>query len=109
MPIATKTRPKKNFEVSGFLGLGGSGRKVHALNKKQQVFSQGDPANSLFYIQKGRVQLTIVSSVGKEATLAILSAKDFFGEGCLSGQPKRLVTATALQDTTLLEIEKKAM
>jgi len=108
-PTAVPARRDRAFEVADFLSLVGQGRKVHELEKNQQVFTQGDRANSLFYIQKGRVQLTVVSATGKEATLAMLTTRDFFGEGCLSGQPQRLVTATALEESTLMEIEKKAM
>src|ERR1051326_2709335 len=106
---AVPVRRERAFEVADFLSLVGHGRKIHQFQKRQHAFTQGDRASSLFYIQKGRVQLTVVSDAGKEATLAILSANDFFGEGCLSGQPLRLVTATALQDSTIMEIEKKAM
>jgi CRP-like cAMP-binding protein len=108
-PTAIPTRNDRAFEVADFLSLVGHGRKFHEFKGKQQVFTQGDRAGSIFYLQQGRVQLTIVSSVGKEATLAILSARDFFGEGCLSGQPVRLVTATTLEDSIIMEIEKKAM
>ena len=108
-PTAIPPRQDRAFEVADFLSLVGHGRTIHELKRSEQAFTQGDRAGSLFYIQKGRVQLTIVSGAGKEATLAILSARDFFGEGCLSGQPQRLVTATALEDSILMEIEKKAM
>src|ERR1043166_5130514 len=88
-PTAIPTRNDRAFEVADFLCLAGHGRKVHEFKAKQQVFTQGDRAGSIFYLQLGRVQLTIVSSGGKEATLAILSARAFLGDGRLSGQPVR--------------------
>ena len=72
------------------------------------VFSQGDPADAIFYIQKGKVKLTVVSNAGKEAVIAILGAGDFLGEGCLAGQPVRLATATAMSDCSIVRLEKAA-
>jgi len=77
--------------------------------KKQAIFAQGDAADSIFYIQQGKVRLTVVSQIGKEATLGILSEGDFFGEGGLAGQPLRMGSATAVTDCELLQIDKKAM
>jgi CRP-like cAMP-binding protein len=77
--------------------------------KKQTIFTQGDPADAVFYIQTGKVSLTVVSADGKEATIAILRDGDFFGEGGLAGQPLRMGSATAMTDCDLLRIEKKAM
>jgi CRP/FNR family cyclic AMP-dependent transcriptional regulator len=77
--------------------------------KAQTVFAQGNPADAVFYIQKGKVKLTVVSNNGKEATIGILSDSDFFGEGCLAGQPLRMASASAMTDCDLLCIEKKAM
>jgi CRP/FNR family transcriptional regulator, cyclic AMP receptor protein len=77
--------------------------------KKQAIFAQGDAADSIFYIQEGKVRLTVVSEVGKEATLGILGEGDFFGEGGLAGQPLRMGSATAMTDCELLQIDKKAM
>ena len=77
--------------------------------KKQPIFAQGDAADSIFYIQEGKVRLTVVSEVGKEATLGILGEGDFFGEGGLAGQPLRMGSATAMTDCELLQIDKKAM
>ena len=73
------------------------------------IFSQGDPADAVFYVQTGRVKLTVVSNQGKEAIVALLGADEFFGEGCLAGQPLRLSTATAAEGTTVLRLRKKAM
>ncbi|MGB9234863.1 MAG: Crp/Fnr family transcriptional regulator [Terriglobales bacterium] len=79
------------------------------LPKKQAVFTQGDAADSIFYIQEGKVRLTVVSKIGKEATLGILSEGEFFGEGSLAGQALRMGSATAMTDCELLRIDKKAM
>jgi CRP-like cAMP-binding protein len=80
-----------------------------AFGKKQTIFSQGDAADAVFYLQKGKVRLTVVSKIGKEATLGILNEKQFFGEGSLAGQALRMGSATAMTDCELLRIDKKAM
>ena len=77
--------------------------------KKQIIFTQGDAADAVFYIQEGKVRLTVVSQIGKEATLGILNDREFFGEGGLAGQPFRMGSATAMTDCELLRIDKKAM
>jgi CRP/FNR family cyclic AMP-dependent transcriptional regulator len=77
--------------------------------KKQTIFAQGDPSDAVFYIQNGKVKLTVVSNDGKEATIGILSEGDFFGEGCLAAQSRRMGSATALTDAAVLRIEKSAM
>jgi CRP-like cAMP-binding protein len=77
--------------------------------KKQTVFAQGDATDAVFYIQKGRIKLTVLSSSGKEATIGILGDGDFFGEGCLAGQPLRMGSASAITTCDILRIEKKAM
>jgi CRP-like cAMP-binding protein len=97
------------FDPETFLAITGVGKTVVNLKKKEAVFTQGDPANAVFYIQKGKVQLTVVSKVGKEATLGILSEGDFFGEGCLVGKLVRMKSATAMTDCELLRIDKKEM
>jgi CRP-like cAMP-binding protein len=74
-----------------------------------EIFTQGDAADAVFYIQEGKVRLTVVSEIGKEATLGILSEGEFFGEGGLAGQPLRMGSATAMTDCELLQIDKKAM
>jgi CRP/FNR family cyclic AMP-dependent transcriptional regulator len=105
----TLAKRKREFDPKKFLATIGVGRKVVAFSKKQTVFTQGDAADSIFYIQDGKVRLTVVSKVGKEATLGILSEGDFFGEGGLAGQPLRMGSATAMTDCELLRIDKKAM
>jgi len=77
--------------------------------KKATVFSQGSPADSVFYVEKGKVKLTVISARGKEAVVAILGSGDFFGEGCLAGQPRRMATATTMTDCSLLRLEKETM
>lgn len=98
-----------DFDPKKFLATIGEGRKVELFVKKQTILAQGDVADAVFYIQEGKVRLTVVSDVGKEATLGILREGDFFGEGCLAGQPLRMASAAAMTDCTLLRIEKKAM
>ena len=102
-------KKERDFDPKKFLATIGEGRKVVAFPKKQTIFTQGDAADSIFYIQKGKVRLTVVSKIGKEATLGILSEGEFFGEGGLAGQPLRMGSATAMTDCELLRIDKKAM
>ena len=102
-------KKKRDFDPKKFLAIIGDGRKVVAFPKKQTIFTQGDAAEAVFYIQEGRVRLTVVSEIGKEATLGILNEGDFFGEGALAGQPLRMGSATAVTDCELMRIDKKAM
>jgi len=104
--IAKKSRA---FDPRTFLATIGAGRKSVIVAKKQGIFSQGDTADSIFYIQKGKVQLSVVSKTGKEATIGILTEGNFFGEGSLAGQTLRMGSAVAMTDCQLLRIEKKAM
>jgi CRP/FNR family transcriptional regulator, cyclic AMP receptor protein len=108
-PATTRPKRKRDFEPESFLATIGVGRKVMSFPKKQTVFAQGDAADSVFYIQEGKVRLTVVSKIGKEATLGILGDGEFFGEGGLAGQPLRMGSATAMTDCELLCIDKKAM
>jgi CRP/FNR family transcriptional regulator, cyclic AMP receptor protein len=85
------------------------GKTILRLRKDATVFSQGDPAEAIYFIQTGKVKITVVSAVGKEAVLAMLGARGFLGEGCLVGQTLRLSTATAIQSSTLFRIERAAM
>jgi CRP/FNR family cyclic AMP-dependent transcriptional regulator len=103
--MKTKAR---SFDPKSFLAKVGAGRTIAAFGKNQPIFLQGDPASALFYIQKGKVKLTVVSRHGKEAIVAILGSGDFFGEGCLAGQPRRMATASALSDCSIVRIEKPA-
>ena len=97
------------FDPSTFLATIGSGRKNVKIAKKHVVFSQGDRADAVFYIRKGQVRLTVVSKTGKEATIAIMSETNFFGEGALAGQPLRMGSAITMTDCELLRIDKNAM
>ena len=99
----------RRFNPVTFLATIGRGRKSVTAAKKRRIFSQGDSADAIFYIQKGKVRLSVVSKTGKEATIAILSEGNFFGEGSLAGQGLRMGSATALTDCQLLRIEKKEM
>jgi CRP/FNR family cyclic AMP-dependent transcriptional regulator len=107
-PVPTSKRLIK-FDTKTFLSTINGGRKIVAFAKKQTIFVQGDPSDTVFYIQKGKIKLTVVSQIGKEATIGILNEGDFFGEGCLTGQPLRLCSATAITDCSVMRIEKKSM
>jgi CRP-like cAMP-binding protein len=102
-------KKKRDFDPNTFLATIGEGRKFVLFPKKQTIFAQGDFADAVFYIQDGKVRLTVVSETGKEATLGILGEGEFFGEGGLAGQPLRMGSATAMTDCQLLQIDKKAM
>ena len=105
-----KARKKsREFDPNTFLATIGEGRKIVEVAKKQTVFAQGDEADSVFYIQKGKVKLTVVSKTGKEATIAILTEGNFFGEGSLAGQVRRMASVVALTRCELLRVEKGAM
>jgi CRP/FNR family transcriptional regulator, cyclic AMP receptor protein len=98
-----------DFDSKKFLATIGEGRTVAVFSKKQNIFTQGYTADAVFYIQTGTVKLTVVSKIGKEATLGMLSDGDFFGEGSLAGQALRMGSATAMTDCELMRIDKKAM
>jgi CRP/FNR family cyclic AMP-dependent transcriptional regulator len=109
MATTTFAQKRRAFDPEEFLATIGAGRKAVAFPKKQTIFRQGDAADAVFYVREGEVRLTVVSPIGKEATLATLSAGEFFGEGCLAGRPLRIKSATAMTDCELLRIERKAM
>jgi CRP/FNR family cyclic AMP-dependent transcriptional regulator len=104
-------KPSRNrsFDVQAFLTTAGTARKIVDFRKSHKIYSQGDSATSVMYIQKGNVKLSVVNEVGKEAVLAILQPGDFLGEGGMSGQPLRKGTATAITPATLLVIDKAEM
>ena len=104
-----KPSRKKTFNAQNFLESAGLSRKIAEFGKKETIFSQGDVCKDVLYIQKGGVRLSVVNEAGKEAVAAVLGPGDFFGEGCLAGQPIRIGTATAITAATLLVIEKKEM
>ncbi|WP_158750612.1 Crp/Fnr family transcriptional regulator [Acidobacterium sp. S8] len=104
------TKLNTAFDVFGFLAKAGLGRRIIQLKPKQAFFSQGNPSDSVFYLQKGRAQLTVVSKNGKEATIALLSVGDFVGEESIAGViGLRLATATAITACTALKIEREEM
>jgi CRP-like cAMP-binding protein len=105
--MAPRRRPA--FDPKSFLAKVGEGRSIDRNGKGQVVFSQGDPAEAVFYIQKGKVKVTVVSEQGKEAVVAILAADEFFGEGCLAGQAQRISTATAMTDCVIMRLEKASV
>jgi CRP/FNR family cyclic AMP-dependent transcriptional regulator len=105
----TSAKKECNFDPRKFLATIGEGRKIVAVAKKQTVYAQGATCDAVFYIQTGKVRLTVVSKTGKEATLGILSEGEFFGEGGLAGQPLRMGSATAMTDCELMRIDKKVM
>jgi CRP-like cAMP-binding protein len=102
-------RKLRKFEPKIFLSTIDGGRKIAVFRKKQTIFAQGDPSDAVFFIQKGKIKLTVVSTSGKEATIGILNEGDFFGEGCLTGQPLRLCSATAMTECSVMRIKKKSM
>jgi len=104
-----KSNGKDGFKAQDFLDSAGVARKVAEFSRKETIFSQGDPGKHVLYIQKGGVRLSVVNETGKQAVVAVLGPGDFFGEGCLAGQPLRIGTATAIAPTTALVIEKSEM
>src|ERR1700737_4135088 len=107
----TKSRSQKKgaFNAQAFLDSAGVARKVREFKRAEIIFSQGTPADSVMYIQEGGVKITALSEGGKEAIIAILGPGDFFGEGCLAGQPVRMGNATSVTPSTVLVIDKKEM
>src|ERR1700747_1319655 len=97
------------FNPDNFLATIGEGRKMLMVPKRQSIYTQGDEADAVFYIQKGKVRLTVVSKAGKEATIAILGERNFFGEGSLAGQLRRMGSAAAMTACQVLRVDKKAM
>jgi CRP/FNR family transcriptional regulator, cyclic AMP receptor protein len=100
---------KDMFDPRIFLAKVGTGKQVLEFHKNQHVFEQGDVADTVFYIQRGKVKLTVLSEQGKEAVVAILEPGQFFGEGCMNGHPLRIATTTAIEDCVITSITKAAM
>jgi CRP/FNR family cyclic AMP-dependent transcriptional regulator len=98
-----------HFDAQAFLDSTGIARKLRAYQRREVIFSQGDPAQSVLYIQKGSIKLTVTSGAGKEAVVAVLGPGDFLGEGCLAGQPSRMSRATAIAASTIVVIDKQEM
>ena len=105
--MTTKSRP--SFDPKSFLAMVGEGRSIGEYRKDAIVFSQGDPADAVFYIQSGKVKVTVVSEQGKEAVVAMLGTNDFFGEGCLAGQARRIATVATIMDSVIVRLEKAAI
>ena len=97
------------FDPKTFLATVNGGRTISTYRTNATVFAQGDAADSVFYIQKGKVKITVLSEQGKEAVVAILGPDEFCGEGCLTGQPRRIATATAMTDCEIMRVEKQTM
>ncbi|MGB6798053.1 MAG: Crp/Fnr family transcriptional regulator, partial [Xanthobacteraceae bacterium] len=104
-----KKTKKTGFEPKAFLAKVGDGKTISKYQKDQVVFSQGNEADAVFYIQKGKIKLTVISQRGKEAVVGILGPDHFFGEGCLNGHPLRVTTATAIDQCLITRIPKVAM
>ena len=100
---------REPFDPNSFLAKVGEGRRICEYRKDQFVFSQGEPADAVFYIQNGKVKVTVVSEQGKEAVVAILGSNDFFGEGCLAGQPRRMASARWMMNSAIIRLESGAM
>ena len=106
---AKKNKKIRGFDPQAFLTSVGVGRSSMNYPQGRAIFRQGDPADAVFYIQNGKVRITVVSEQGKEGVIAILEANEFFGEGCLAGQPLHLATATALAKSEIVRVEKETM
>ena len=106
---AAKMSKALNFDVKSFLSFVGTGRSLMKCPPKKVVFRQGDPADAVFYIQGGKIQIGVVSEHGRKAIIAILGAGNFFGEGCLSGQPLHMASAIALTESFVARIDKQTM
>jgi CRP/FNR family transcriptional regulator, cyclic AMP receptor protein len=105
-PVRPKTR--QQFDPQVFLAKVGKGKTHAEYEKNQKVYSQGDPAESVLYIQKGKIKITVVSKQGKEAVVAILGSGDFFGEGCMAGQSIRMATAITMSECSIVRLEKQS-
>lgn len=103
------SRTASLFDPRDFLAKTDGGRTISRYQTNQIVFAQGDPANSVFYINEGKVKVTVISEQGKEAVVAILGPNEFCGEGCLAGQPRRMATATVMTECEIMRVEKQAM
>jgi CRP/FNR family cyclic AMP-dependent transcriptional regulator len=109
MDIYMNGESNRDFDPQGFLSTVGDGRQIVSYREKQTIFAQGDAADAVFVIQKGKVKLSAKSRAGREATLGILIGKDFVGEDGIAGQPLRIASAIALTDWDLLRIDQKLM
>jgi CRP-like cAMP-binding protein len=103
------TRKRFSFDPKSFLAQIGTGRTQAKYRANEEIFSQGEVANAVFYLQQGKAKITVLSENGKEAVLALLNPGDFFGEGCLNGQRRRMASAAALTDCSVMRVDKTAM
>jgi CRP/FNR family cyclic AMP-dependent transcriptional regulator len=103
-----KPKERSHFDPKSFLAKVGKGRTLADYKKNQRVFLQGDPADAIFYIQRGKIKLTVVSRQGKQAVVGMLGTGDFFGEGCLAGQQRRMATASAFSKCSIARVERAA-
>src|SRR2546422_9910941 len=104
-----ESKQKGTFDAQAFLDSAGVARKIVEYRRSETIFTQGDPCDSVLYIQKGGVKLSVLSKTGREAVVAMLGPGDFFGEGCLAGQPVRMGSATAIAGSTILQVDKDQM
>jgi CRP/FNR family cyclic AMP-dependent transcriptional regulator len=102
-------KAKSNFDPKIFLATVNGGRTIGSYRKREVIFSQGKPADAVFYIQKGKVKITVISEQGKEAVVAVLGPDEFCGEGCLTGQTLRLATAAAMTECVIMRLQKETM
>jgi CRP/FNR family cyclic AMP-dependent transcriptional regulator len=105
--MAIKSAP--SFDPKSFLSMVGEGRSIGEYREDEIVFSQGDPADAVFYVERGEVKVTVVSEQGKEAVVAVLGTNQFFGEGCLAGQAQRIATVATMTDSVIARLEKAAI
>src|SRR6185436_360890 len=107
--MKVKQKPRAAFNAQAFLESAGVARRMVEYQRSEVVFTQGDPCEHVLYIQKGGVKLSVLSKAGREAVVAMLGPGEFFGEGCLAGQPVRMGSATATTDSTILLVDKDQM
>jgi CRP/FNR family cyclic AMP-dependent transcriptional regulator len=107
--VVAKAKKKRPFDVKVFLSTVDGGRSVSSYRKSQKVFSQGDPADAVFYIQEGKVKVCVVSEQGKEAVVALHGNGDFFGESCLNGHPLRVATVVTMTECAIMRLDKAAI
>ena len=107
--MAKAKKKKLPFDVDAFLSKADGGRTIKSYRRNEKIFSQGDPADAVFYIQEGKVKVCVISQAGKEAVVALHGKGDFFGEGCLNSQPLRLATVTAMTECVIMRLAKAAI
>src|SRR3954464_2733013 len=109
MPVSVLSKSKKPFNAQAFLESSGISRKIVEYRRGEVIFTQGDPCEHVLYVQKGNVKLSVLSKGGREAVVAMLGPGEFFGEGCLAGQPVRMGTATTTTESSILLVDKNQM